>query len=346
MPRRLANSLLAVALAALLFALPALAVAGVPNAPTTIAIEEDTNNDIALRDLLETGDMLVLASYNLAYATFPVDNVDVNFLAQLKNGATVLKTSTPYPYNDGGYGKGVISTYLTAAEVTAASLGAWPFAGLTLTLQGNPTIFTTVPTTTHTLAAGNYTTGSGFDTNSAFLQAQVLAKAAALQSSWTLVLLTDTGRLDVANGAPYFTLSVPNLRIMAPDAFSVATEAPNFPTPVPTPGGAGTLAQQSEDRFDSTFWLTPAFDSTGTTLGLPNGAFGGFLVLILIVVLTVVGLRSAGPTGGLIGFAMGVTIVLPVVGFYGGFIPGAWALLSIALVAMAAVGKMAREYFA
>ena len=44
------------------------------------------------------------------------------------------------------------------------------------------------------------------------------------------------------------------------------------------------------------------------------------------------------------GLGLGITIVLPVLGFYGGFIDGAWALVAIAAVAFVVILKTAREW--
>jgi hypothetical protein len=328
---------------ALLLLFPAV-VSAAPLAPVTLAFDETSSDVVAFRDLQATGDMLVAAEYNIAYSTTPADSTSVNYIFRLKNGTTTLATTTPYPYTDSGYGKGVVSVYLTAAQVTAASLGAWPFSGLTLELSGNPTIFTTVPTTTLTLASGNYSTSSGQSTNQTQLNTKVLGAANLLEIAWGVDLLTDTGRINATAGAIYFTNAIPDLRLMAPDAFSVSTETPTVPTPVPTPGGAGTLAGQSETRFDGTFWLNPALDATATTLGLPVGAFAAFMVLIMIIGMAILGLKIGGNGGALIGFALAITVVVPIVGIYGGFIPPAWGLLSVALVAVVAVLKMAREW--
>jgi len=297
------------------------------------------------RDLGETGDMLVFIEYDLTYAVVPSDvAADIAYLVQLKDSAgTVIGSNTPYPYNDNGYGLGAASIYLTAAEVTAAGLGAWPFASLTLDLNGNPTQFTGVaPTITWTLTSGDYSSGSGQDTNQAALAAVVLTHASILQASWGLDLLTDNARLNTAAGAPYYILAVPNLRLFAPTAFSVITAAPTFGTPVPTPGVAGTFAETSQDRFDAVSWLNPAFDSLGADFGLPSGALQGVLVLIGFVLLMILGAKVAGSGGVMMGFAIGVMAVIPV-SMAMGFIAWAFGALALAMVALAAILKFQRD---
>ncbi len=191
---RFAAILIAVVLALFVVA-PVVLAQSVPAQPSPITFE-DVTNTMAFRDLLETGDMLVTAEYRLGYTTIPADTADVNFLVQLKDGASVLATGTPYPYNDSGYGRGILSVYMDSAAVDAAALGAWPFTGLTLRLQGNPTIFTSVPSTERSMDSGNFSSGSGNATNTSQLQTRVLQAASRIQSAWGIALLNDTGKLN------------------------------------------------------------------------------------------------------------------------------------------------------
>lgn len=306
-----------------------------PAAPDVINLEDVA----AFQDLLETDDMLVTAYYRLSYATIPDDQAGINFMVQLKDsGGTVLGSTVPYAYNDSGYGYGVVSIYLTAAEVTAASLGAWPFSGLTLTLRGNPSIFTTVPSDTHTLVSGDYSTSDGNDTNETQLAAWVLQYAASLEETWQLSMLTDSGLLNSTRGTPYFIQAIPGLRNMVNTIFSISSESPTVPTPAPTPGGAGTLAGDSATRFDGTFWLTPAFNGTGTTLGLPNGAFQGIMIFIMIVVFAWGGTLIGGSRGAFTG--AGIALACVPIAMVLGLVSWAYGVLAIAVLSVAGLAKV------
>jgi hypothetical protein len=329
---------LSIALAALLAllvtltqVLPTLAA---PAAPDVINLEDVA----AFQDLLETDDLLVVAYYRLAYTTTPDDQAGVNFIVQLKSSAgTVLGSNTPYAYNDTGYGYGVVSIYLTAAQVAAASLGVWPYSGLTLTLQGNPSIFITVPSDVHTLISGDYSTGDGNATNKAQLASWVLQYAALLEEAWQLSMLTDTGLLNATRGTPYFIQAIPGLRNMVDTIFSVSSTSPTVPTPAPTPGAPGTLAGDSATRFSGTFWLTPAFDATGATLGLPAGAFQGVIIFIMIVVFAWAGQRIGGARGAFTG--AGIAIATVPIAMILGLVSWAYGLLAIAVLVVAGLAK-------
>jgi hypothetical protein len=306
-----------------------------PPAPDVINLEDVA----AFQDLLETDDLLVVAYYRIAYTTIPDDQAGINYLVQLKDSSSsLLGTNTPYAYNDSGYGYGVVSVYLTAAEVTAASLGAWPYSGLTFTLQGNPSVFATVPSDVHTLISGDYSTGEGNATNKTQLAAWVLQYAASLEETWQLSMLTDSGLLNASRGTPYFIQAIPGLRNMVDTIFSVSSESPVVPTPAPTPGGPGTLSGDSATRFDGTFWLTPAFNGTGTTLGLPNGAFQGIIIFIMMVVFAWGGQRIGGGRGAFTGAAIALACVP--VAMVLGLVSWAYGVLALAVLAVAGLAKV------
>ncbi len=323
-------------------------------APDTIEIRQAT----FYRDLSETGDFAALVHYNLAYATLPTDDADVNFLTRLLDGTTIRGTNVPYPYTSfdgtfaqGGYGEGVIILYFTAAQTLAFSwtdgAGAWttwPMTTISVELLGNPTIFATIPTTTWSAVSGDFSTSSGQATNQSQLQAGAIIRATLLASAWGIPLLTDANLLNANDGTPYYTAVAPNIRVLMPNAFAVSTEAPNFGTPVPTPGGAGTYAATARDRYDAEDSLTPGFEGLSAAFGLPAGAALGLLVFIGLMAASVIGFRVAGGAGGMTGFGLGVMIIIPIA-MDQGFMVWAFGALSLALISGAVVLKLVRDHF-
>lgn len=310
----------------------------------------------AYRDLLETGDLLVVGQYNIAYSTLPTDGADVNFIGRVHDGTTAVGSNVPYPYNDDGYGRGVISFYLTQAETEAQgwtdSAGAWQvwsstFTDLGVTLDTNPTVFDAADQRSSGLVvldSGDFSTSSGQTANQTQLANKIIAIASGLQAAWGVVLLDDNGRLNTTGGQ-YFQLAIPGSLSMAPNAFGSSSVSPTIPTPVPTPGGAGTLSNTAENRFSGTFWLTPAFDSTGQTLGLPAGAFEGILTAAMILVVTGIGFKTGGSGGAAMGFAVGAGVVLPVFVALG-FVAWGYGVLGIAMLVLMAIVKVSRDQLA
>ena len=312
-----------------------------------------TVNDCrAYRDMDGTpGTFLVVCEYVIPYVTLPTADADINFIGLLQNGTTLVGTNTPYAYNDGGYNTGVISFYMTAAETLAQSWtdasgvwAAWPLTGVAVTIQGNPAVFTTIPTNNRGLSAGSFSTDSGTDANKTQLGDFVLQEAELLDIRWGITLLDEqTSTLNGA-GTAYFTSAIPNLRNMTFNIYVLSSENPLFPTPEPSPGGAGTFAETARDRFNAQPYLTPALDGIGTTIGLPNGAFASILVFVSILALVGWFGKQYGAGGAWAAFAVSLSIVIPLA-LWTPFLSGQFGFIALAFVGLAAIVKVQREYF-
>ena len=296
----------------------------------------------AYTGVVEDGDLLFVSQYSVAYTTVPSDNIDKTFLVNVKDsGGTTFGTNTIYPYRTGGYGIGALSIYLSKAQVDVASLGTYPYTGVSMEIVGNPLKFTSVPSTTYSLATTDYSTPASDSLTD--LRNDVIQIAKSLETDWSVTLLTDANLINNADGETYFLGAIPGLRTMIPTAFVLASEPVIIPTPAPTIGAPGTLAQVSTDRFDTTFYLTPALDSMGNTLGLPNGAFQGILGFVLIALVSYWGLRYGGSQGALMGFSVGIMVVIPLF-MFAGWISWAYGVIALATIAIVAVFKFAREW--
>jgi hypothetical protein len=311
----------------------------------------------AYRDLLESGDMLVVGQYNIAYATLPVDGADVNFIGRALHSTSSVGVNVPYPYNDDGYGKGVISWYLTAS--TTADQGwyndvteSWDEWSATLTDMGvdlstNPLLFAAADQRTaldFPLDADQFSTGSGTATNQTQLASKIVNIARGLEAAWGVSLVNTNGRLNDTGGT-YFQLAIPSVQLMAPDAFGSSSISPTIPTPMPTPGGPGTFAETAEDRFDGTWWLTPQFDLVSTTLSWPAGSFESAVSVLLIFGCAAYGWRQSGSTGGTYGLLLGAGVLLPFFTVLG-FIGMAMGLLGLFMLGIAAIFKIAQNHLA
>ena len=187
----------------------------------------------AYRSVVEEDDLLIIFRYNIGYAAIPGEPVSETFLTRLMDtdGTTQIGVNTPEAYHDNGYGEGLASLYLTAAQVTAAAV-SWNDA-LVVRVDGNPSSFYAPPAAgTATLSTGAYSTGDNSrDNNQSQLTARVLAICQELQVLWggsPLVDDTIIGTRLTAAGELFLSLAIPGIRTMAPDAYTVRSLDPDI----------------------------------------------------------------------------------------------------------------------
>lgn len=264
--------LLAVAiLASMIPVTPVLATAQ-PDSVTIVSQE-------VFRNLLESGDQLYVSQYNISYAATPSEPVSDTFLFKLMDGATQLGIVTAYPYDNGGYGNGVVSWYFSAATVTALGMG-WA-QSYTVRIEGNPAYFASPSNWTATLVAADYSPDTSQSANQTRLGTAVIRLAGQLAAAWVVDLTTTTtlgAQLNTA-GQLYFGSAIPNLVIMAPGIFPVRTISPTYPDPV-----AFTRPQQSTayNRFSGTPFWDP-FTQMQTDFGAPARLFSGIIIFIIAI---------------------------------------------------------------
>src|SRR5690606_5001303 len=94
--------------------------------------------------VIEPGDMLITAHYNIEYTVLPTERASEAFLARLLDGTIELQATSPYPFFANGYGEGVFSFYFTPDQVDSLALvHGGPY---TVRLQGSPSLFAVPPT--------------------------------------------------------------------------------------------------------------------------------------------------------------------------------------------------------
>ncbi len=292
--------------------------------------------------MLEAGDLLVLAEYDIPYATIPSDfNAGESFILNLKTSAgTIVGTHTPYPFNESGYNRGVVSIYLAAAQVTAAGF-TWPFSddGMTVQLVGNPTIFAPQPTSSViTLAGGQFQSTSMADVNESALETEILSVATTLQQQWQVTLLDGSSLLN-DSGTQYFTLAIPGLRNMVDRVFAISTESPLIPTPIT---GTGSYASDVTDRYSGNAVADTPFDSLATDTGIDSQVWKGILFMLGVVAFAgFAAVRHGGGAAmGAIGFS---TIVGLPIAVDQGFVAWAFGALIIAVIVTYGLVKGVRE---
>lgn len=223
MLKRLGSGILLALLAMSLIATPVYADTANPDTPPGPTID----NLNIYRNLLETGDMLIIVYANIPYAVPPDTPVTQTFIWRLidEDGVTELGSTVGYAYNDDGYGYNVYSLYFTKAEFDALGMVYGGGETYTMRLSGNPAVFDTPPVYNFTINAGNYSALTDRADVQAELAARILTIAADLDNKWGLALslLTqnETATVLSAKGEAFFRGAIHGLQAMAPTVFSV-----------------------------------------------------------------------------------------------------------------------------
>jgi len=176
------------------------------------------------------GDALIVIQYYVHYATLPAEHMSDAFIFRLRDNVGTLAATTSYDFYNYGYGRGIVSMYLS---------GTYTYEGdYKVVLSGNPALSWTsgVPQVEST----NITWHDECDS----LGNKVLSIADNLSKYWTDVVLVSSGPAGytlTSTGAHYFTMSIPHLQDMAPGIFSGYSIPPEF---------------ESDEFDDEYFWST------------------------------------------------------------------------------------------
>jgi hypothetical protein len=180
------------------------------------------------RHIFETDDYLLVFPYEITYSSGqPNRSASELFTYRLidDDGVTTLGTVVPYAYNNYGYGKGVAAIYF--AESSAPD---W-YGLYTIRIDGNPVYWDSPPTTTHTLSAAEYYSGTTPEANKGALAAFILIQASALEINWGVKLYdsNSTGGISLTStGQAYFTSVIPGLISVCPSIMNSSVSTPEY----------------------------------------------------------------------------------------------------------------------
>jgi hypothetical protein len=289
--------------------------AAISSSPTTLAV----NYVNVFQNCLQTGDMLFIADYTVAYASTPTEPISATYILRLVNSSTStdLGDSVPYAFFSNGYqgspSSGVVSIYFTAAQVTALSL-AWSSSGYYMVLAGNPAASWTgaVQSSTHIISSSFVWNGT------VSVQQYILSEAIVLQSSWNslsyqMVTPTGTGSgyLLTATGQEYFTAVLPSLATLAPSILISPSNAPFVL--VSTPVVASPYSGQISSDFNGS-----ALDPTAaaSALKIPAMWLGIILTLGIIGFVVIHGSRETNSYKPLIILSLPLIYVFTRIGWF------------------------------
>jgi len=220
------------------------------------------------RNLLVTGDTLVIGRYNLSYTVVPTEAATQAYLLELVDSTgNVTIVTQPVNFYNKGYSDGAFSMYLPSGVTWG---GAY-----TIRIQGNPTLAWTgvIPL----IDMADFT----WNTSNSGIGTKVLTYASLLETSWgavvwDLVTPYSTGNKLTTLGSSYFTQVIPNLRTIAPEVFPISEQSPQFQRTT------HTLAFETELLG---IWDLTAYDTYFTNLSAYIETSAGVLKLIVFAIL-------------------------------------------------------------
>lgn len=254
--------------------------------PTTLSIQEVE----AFENVREDGDQLYLILYYIVQTS--TNNVNQLYIFQLRDsGDDELASATAFPYNEQGYGHGVVAFYLEPDDAPT-----WESA-VSVRIMGNPLVSWngTAPSTTSSLITWNTGTTQEMNTE---VSAQILNLATQLELSWAVEMTTTTYGITILSdaGAGYFTRVVPYLSEVAPYVLGQYTFTPDYPENKPemgVPYGTDFADELEQGMLGTIFDLTGPARSMGISRGALTAAlYYTFVVIFFILLMSQLGMRK------------------------------------------------------
>ena len=204
------------------------------------------DNLFIYRNVLETGDFLAIAQYNVPYASPPTLDISQTFLFRFMDQTNTVELGVveAYPYHAGGYNKGVVSWYWPASTAPAWNQ---PY---NIKIQGKVSAFASphvynspVPLT----AYSPLTLNSAIQTD---IGLKIIIIGNSVGTAWNLLLVQaiDTGTYLTSDGQAYLSVVIPGLQNMCPPIFQVQTGDPTYTTD----NWSNAQVNSSEQQFQGT----------------------------------------------------------------------------------------------
>jgi hypothetical protein len=232
------------------------------------------------RDLLETGDRLIVVYANIPYATPPDDPVTSTFVWELWNtdNVTYYGSTVGYAFVASGYNHNVYSMYFPAADAVPWT----PASSHILRGRGNPIQFATPPVYDFLVTTSEYTALAGSSNVSAELASDILVIAAALDSEWGLTdsLISDdeTGQTLSTLGQAFFRGAIYGIQSLAPSLFPLAVNDITITDRTWT----DTYATSLNTQYAGT-WVDTAKTAGGLLFGVDYDLLSLMMLLIMCV---------------------------------------------------------------
>jgi hypothetical protein len=301
--RKLAIAILVVAMCVITPLTPCFAIAN----PTSITIHTLK----VFQNIFETGDILFVCSYDIAYTVEPTEDCEDAFLFNLygTNGTTLIaqRAVQYYQYN-------ITSLYFNA---TAAASLTWETA-YKLKIVGNPALFTTLVEGTNmvtwTLSSSDYITGAMADSQS-YLRSHCITLAQNLEDNWATTLLVTTADGQVLNtdGRTVFLDAIPGLDGVIKDLFQLSSSGMDITWDTHDDDLQQTLSMANKAGTT----ISNAFTGIGDYIGMSGQTVAGlFITLIALICMGIVFFYSGNTVA-----AMALSTPIILMGNWMGLVP-------------------------
>jgi len=279
---------------AVAIASPALPAYATPADPDSISLPTAK----AFENIYETGDMLFVITYDVAYVSEPTEDVQDTFLVNLlsTDGTTLLlsRQLEAYQYN-------TISLYASADDVTALGL-TWG-SNYKLRVTGNPAVFASLVEGTNmrtkTLSSSDWNE-DGTLTSDELLALHIIDIADTLETEWAITLLVTTASGDSvlnSTGRTTFLLAIPGIDTPLPGIFQSSSGIVTMDVVTAN----NTLQGNSTMTIRLGPDIAAAFSGIGTWLGISQSMAGGlWALLFLLTIASIAFLDSGNSVGALI----------------------------------------------
>jgi len=247
------------------------------------------------RNILETGDFLILVYENTPYGTAPDTDVDDAFVMRLidTDGTTELAQSLAYPYNDNGYGYNIYSFYFDADDAPTWEQQYY------LRLSGYPVVFGESVLYNFQIETSDYSSLTESTDVKAVLAVRILAIAKDLDRKWgldsdsSLLLESETGTVLSIYGEAFFRGAVYGIQGLAPAVFRIIVADVTVTPRTWSTSYNATVASQWTGT-----WVQTARDSGQTLFGVDYDLFGLILALVVCFGALIANIVVAGDTWG------------------------------------------------
>ena len=247
-------------------------------------------NAYAYRNVLETGDILIVLYENTPYATTPTDfSYSEAFIWRWidTDNVTELGQQVGYNYNENGYGYNVIGFYFDSGNVTAKGIVYNPpGVNYVMRLSGNPAAFPgDIPYYDFIVESSSYSALTDTSQVKDAITNLVLYLAADLDNKWgltatySLISEGDTGTILSLYGQTFFRGAIYGIQAMAPDAFPLKI------TNINTTDRTWTTTYETalETQHAGTY-IETAMNAGETLMNVNYNLLGLLFVLALVVI--------------------------------------------------------------
>ncbi len=253
-----------------LLAIPVLAVINQPSGNCTIS------NFHANRNLVQTNDLLIYASYDIPYTSIPSVTADQSFLFRLMDPTDTIEIAAIAPFAfyefDSGYNEGTVAFYFD--NVTAPTWGLSYY----IRISENPSQFASPLSWDFLIPTTAYSSLTSQTSNQLDLASKVISISSTLQSAFghTMTQASSGGMVLSADyGEPYWRGAIYGIQAMAPTLFLIQLAQLDLTSTNWTTAQFDTYQHQ----FDPT-WVGPAENATASQFGLTPPGFMSIVVLL------------------------------------------------------------------